>query len=66
MEISKFTGKQHLEVNVHDYEAGRLVCIRQRGQSMSFEMDMTPKEARKFAQGLLRYADIAEDKNEAN
>jgi len=51
-----------LEVDAHDYETGRLVCIRQRGQSMSFQMDMTPKEARKFAQGLLKYADIAEEK----
>lgn len=32
---------------------------------MAFQMDITPKEARKFAQALLKYADIAEDGNEA-
>lgn len=61
MKIDNFSNAQHLEVDVGDYENGRYICLRQRGQSMGFQMDITPKEARKFAQALLRYADIAED-----
>lgn len=65
MKIENFSKAQHLEVDVGDYPSGRYVCLRQRGQSMAFQMDITPKEARKFAQALLKYADIAEDGNEA-
>ena len=65
MKIDNFSKAHHLEVDVGDYPSGRYVCLRQRGQSMAFQMDITPKEARKFAQALLRFADIAEDGNEA-
>lgn len=61
MKIDNFSNAQHLEVDVGDYKDGRYICLRQRSQSMGFQMDITPKEARKFAQALLRYADIAED-----
>ena len=64
MKIENFCNTHHLEVDVGDYPSGRYVCLRQRGQSMAFQIDITPKEARKFAQALLKYADIAEDGNE--
>lgn len=59
--ITNFCGTQHLMVDVGDYDTGRLVCLRQHGQSMSFQMDLTSLEARRLAIALLNYANIAEE-----
>lgn len=62
MEISNFTGSQKLHVAVHQYEGTKFITMQQYAQSMRFQMDLTPEEARRFAQHLIDCADIAEAK----
>lgn len=62
MEISNFTGSQKLHVEIHHYEGTKFITMQQYAQSMRFQMDITPEEARKFAQHLIECADIAEAK----
>jgi len=62
MKIDNFTGSQSLHVEIHQYEGTKFITMQQYAQSMRFQMDITPEEARKFAQHLIECADIAEAK----
>jgi hypothetical protein len=62
MEISNFTGSQSLHVEIHQHNGTKFITMQQYGQSMRFQMDITPEEARKFAQHLIECADIVEVK----
>ena len=62
MEIKNFTGNQKLDVAILDYNGTKFINIQQYGQSMKFQMDLTPAEARKFGQHLIECADITEAK----
>ena len=62
MEISNFTGSQKMHVEIFQHEGTQFITMQQYGQSMRFQMDITPEEARKFAQHLIECADIAEAK----
>jgi len=62
MKIKNFTGNQELDVAILDFHGTTFINIQQYGQSMKFQMDLTPEEARKFGQHLIECADIAEAK----
>lgn len=42
-------------------EHGPIICIQQRGESMSFQHDLRPEQAREMAAGLLTAANKAEE-----